>query len=57
MKKLKENALGVYGYADDIAILCANKKQLKKTINATYDWCAVNDFQVNQKKSGVLFYN
>jgi hypothetical protein len=47
-------AFDVLAYADDIAVLCRNRKELDKVINTVEQWSNRNLIGVNKKKSGIM---
>jgi hypothetical protein len=51
---LKTKAFEVLAYADDIAVICRNKEELDRVIDALEKWSLENEIAVNKKKSGIL---
>ena len=41
-------------YADDLAILVENDRQLRRAIKVVEEWCQNNEMVINKKKSGIL---
>jgi hypothetical protein len=52
--ELKGKAFEVLAYADDLAVICANKEELDRVIDALEEWCKQNEIAVNKGKSGIL---
>jgi len=53
--KLELESLGVYLYADDIAVLCRNKEHAKSIIYIVKGYCRENGLELNLKKCGLMF--
>ena len=51
---LEKSTSDVLAYADDIAFVCTNKRQLNNTLKILKKWCANNKMTINFKKSGIL---
>lgn len=48
------NPIDVCAYADDIAVLCAGRNSLTRTITTIKEWCKMNRIDLNAGKSGVM---
>jgi hypothetical protein len=44
----------VLAYADDLALICKNGKQLDDAMNILSEWSKNNDIAINKKKSGIM---
>jgi len=44
----------LFGYADDIAILCDNEDQVRRVIQLILKWGEKNGLNINKKKCGIL---
>ena len=41
-------------YADDLAVIVRNKKELKSSINMVEKWCKANYMRLNYDKCGAM---
>lgn len=50
--RISENDL--FGYADDVLIICDDVEMVKRTINTIRVWYNSHNMRLNEKKSGVV---
>ena len=56
MKRLRENNLNAFAYADDLAVIGKCKTNLLDAINIVEQWAIDNNLTINKKKSGVMIH-
>ena len=44
----------IMAYADDLLVICSSLNQLQKVIQTVKQWCKKNNFELNEKKSGIV---
>ena len=54
VEALGDIAFEVLAYADDLAVICRDEKELALTIRRLEEWAARNHIAVNRKKSGIM---
>ena len=51
---LSQNSFEVLAYADDIAVICKNEKELDNVISIIESWTSTNKLLLNKKKSAIM---
>ena len=51
---LSQNSFEVLAYADDIAVICKNEKELDNVISIIESWTNTNKLLLNKKKSAIM---
>lgn len=54
--KIRDELLSILIYADDIVLLAENATDLQKLLYALYDWCNLNDKNINYSKSNIVHF-
>ena len=54
IEEIDKISFEILAYADDIAIICKNKKELINVMNIIEKWSINNKIKINKKKSGIL---
>jgi hypothetical protein len=55
LDSLDQIGVDSFAYADDIAILSKDAKQLSKAISIVENWSQHNLMKINKDKSGIMF--
>jgi len=56
-KKLSDSGISIdsiFGYADDLCVLCTSPSELRNVIRLIKSWSEENNLKLNTKKSGIL---
>ena len=56
MEELNQKGFTALAYADDLAIIGYDKRELKRAIDTVEEWAEKNKIIINKKKSGVMIH-